>query len=180
MTKTAKQAEGEAVSKNAPNANPATALVVTGDGDVSGTLTPQALLTLSTEKADTLMLEFQEALHQVTEGFQTLTKPGDVFAAGESFNVIDAITLNDFEDRQKGEIMTKHIFKLEYEDGRVVMVMQGDARPRRVLAELFQKARALQRRIKAGPYRYAQKPIAGQIQPAFIFEQQPGFAVLEA
>lgn len=147
------------------------ALQVTGDGDVSGPLD----LALSPQAQDALMLELNEALHQVTEGFQTLTKPGDIFALAQPFDVVDAITINDFVDRKTGEEKVKHIFKLEFPDGRVMMTMQSDARPRRVLASAFQKARALGRRVRVGPYLYESKKIEGQIQPAFIFTQQAGF-----
>lgn len=161
----------QAAGVNPQTANATQALQTTGDGDVSGSLQ----LALSSETQDALMQEMQDALHQVSEGFGELAKPGDIYKAGETFTVIDAITIPDFEDKRKGEIMVKHIFKLEFPDGRIKLVMQGDARPRRLLARSFQIARTLGQRIKAGPYIYGEKPITGQPQPAFIFVQQPGF-----
>lgn len=169
MGKTEKESAGVAMPTEQQNATQA--LVTTDDGDVSGPL----LLALSQTKQDELILAFQESLHQVQEGFGELSKPRDLFAQGMPFNVIDAITIDDFEDKRKGEILTKHIFKLEFEDGRVALVMQSDARPRRILAQTFARARALQVKAKAGPYKFAQKPIPGQPEAAFIFVQQPGF-----
>lgn len=181
MTKTVKDTASEAVSGNATTTNPgvitgdktATALTVTGDGDISGPLR----VALSQAMQDQLALEFQEALHQVESGFGALTAPGDVAKMGVPFKVIDAITVDDFFDRSTGEIKVKHIFKLEFEDGRVVCTMQSDARPRRVLADAFRKARAVGARLEAGPYLYEKKDV-GQIQPAWIFAQQPGFRAL--
>lgn len=172
--KSAKDAASEAVSTT-EKAEPSQALVVSGDGDVSGPL----VLALSANLQDKLMLEFQEALHQVESGFGTLTAPGDVAAMGVPFSVIDAITIDDFEDRKNGEIKTKHVFKLELADGRVLHTMQSDARPRRVLAQLFQRARQLQMPIVAGPYLYEKRKIEGQIQSAWIFQQQPGWKVAQ-
>lgn len=173
---TANKAAGEAVRNDATadTANQQTALATTGDGDVSGPMR----LALSESMRDQLALEFQEALHQVEEGFGALTSPTDVAAMGIPFFVIDAVTINDYEDRAKGEILTKHVFKLELLDKRVLFVMQGDARPRRVLASLYQKARAGGMRVSAGPYLYEKKPIPGQPQAAWIFVQQPGFQAL--
>lgn len=177
MTKTAKDAAGEAVSTNeqVTEQKQSQALVVSGDGDVSGPLA----LALSPALQDKLMLEFQEALHQVESGFGTLTAPGDIALMAVPFKIIDAITIDDFEDRKNGEIKTKHIFKLELADGRVLHTMQSDARPRRVLAQLFQRARQLQMPIVAGPYLYEKKKIEGQIQAAWIFQQQPGWRVTQ-
>lgn len=170
MAKSAKDAASEAVSTTTNNQT-STALVETKEGDVSGPMG----LALSQSMRDQLALEFQEALHQVEEGFGALTSPTDVAAMGIPFNVIDAITITDYEDRGKGEILTKHVFKLELADKRVLFTMQGDARPRRVFASLFQKARAGGMRVSAGPYLYEKKPIPGQPQAAWIFVQQPGF-----
>lgn len=146
------------------------ALVVTGDGDIAGPIA----LALSTETADRLMQELQEALHQVQEGFGNLVAPGDIYKLQEPFFVVDAITINDYVDQRTGEEKIKHIFKLEFADGRVLMTMQSDARPRKILAKTFQAARALGYKVKAGPYLYEQKA-TGQVQSAFIFAQQPGF-----
>lgn len=170
-----KKAAGEAVPNDADKAavNQSQALVTTGDGDVSGSM--KAALALSQEMRDQLTLELQEALHQVEEGFGALTNAGDVAAMGIPFHVIDAVTVPDYFDRSKGEILTKHIFKLQLQDGRVLFTMQGDARPRRVFASVFQKARSQGMRVEAGPYLYVKKPIPGQPQAAWIFEQQPGF-----
>jgi hypothetical protein len=167
---TAKDAAGVASSKSETQSQ---ALTTTGDGDVSGPLA----LALSSETQDRLMQELQEAMHQVAEGFGNLVAPGEVAKQGLPFDVIDAITIPDYVDQRTGEEKAKHIFKLQFGDGRVVMTMQSDARPRRVLASMFQKARALGQRLKAGPYLYEQKSIVGQIQPAFVFAQQQGFAI---
>lgn len=154
-------------------ANATQALTVSETGDVSGPVQ----LALSTETQDRLLQEFQSAMHQVQEGFGDLAKPTDIYAQGLPFTVIDAVTIDDFEDKRKGEILVKHIFKLEFEDGRTMLTMQSDARPRRELAKLFTRARALGARVKAGPYKYEMKDV-NQPQPAFIFAQQPGFQVL--
>jgi len=177
MSKTAKDAGSVAVSENEAGLEPGnvendkTALVVTGDGDVSGSL----LLALSQDAQDEAMRTLIEGLHQVQEGFGELTKPGDIFNMDRSFNVIDATTINDFTDQNTGEVKTKHIFKLEFSEGDVRLVMQSDARPRAILASVFTRARLLGERIVAGPYKFSRKPIPRQIQPAYIFTQQPGF-----
>ncbi len=179
MAKTAKDAASEAVSKNEAGLEPgnvtqqSTALVETKEGDISGPMQ----LVLSPELQDKLMLEFQEALHQVEAGFGSLTAPGDVAAMQTPFDVIDAITIDDFEDRKTGEVKVKHVFALELPDGRVLHTMQSDARPRRMLANMFRAARSLGQAIAAGPYTYEKKVIPGQIQAAWIFAQQPGFKV---
>lgn len=178
MEKTAKS-KGGSVSTKAEvetNENEAVtdakqALIVTGDGDVSGPLQ----LALSQQMQDQLMLELQDALHQVQEGFGELSKPRDLFAQEAVFDVVDAITISDFEDRRSGEVLTKHIFKLQFPDTRIALVMQSDARPRRILAQAFARARALGGRIVCGPYKFGQKTIPGQPEPAMIFVQQPGF-----
>ena len=169
-TNTAKGAEGEAMSEKE-----STALTETREGDVAGPMQ----LALSQELQDKLMLEFQEALHQVESGFGSLTAPGDVAAMQTPFYVIDAITIDDFEDRQTGEVKVKHIFRLQTEDGRILNTMQSDARPRRVLANMFRAARGLGKRVAAGPCLYTKKVIPGQIQPAWIFDQQAGYRVRE-
>ncbi len=170
--KTAKDAASVAASEN-ETTKESTALVETKEGDVAGPLQ----LALSPELQDKLMLEFQEALHQVESGFGMLTAPGDIAAMQTPFEVVDAITLDDFEDRKTGEVKVKHIFRLQLPDGRVLQTMQGDARPRRVLANLFRSARSLGQAIVAGPYLYEKKVVPGQIQAAWIFAQQPGFKV---
>jgi len=170
---TAKDAAGVAASGNEAGVEPGNvrSLITTGDGDVSGPIA----LALSPELQDSLMLELSESLHQVAEGFGSLVAPGEIAKQGVPFTVIDAITIPDYEDRKTGEVKVKHIFKLETADGRVLMTMQSDARPRRVLARAFQVARTLGERVKAGPYLYEAKAIVGQIQPAFIFAPQKGF-----
>jgi len=165
--KTAKGGAGVASS------NDTQALQTTADGDVSGPLE----LALSPEAQDRLMQELQESMHQVAEGFGSLVAPGDIAKQGEPFSVIDAITVPDYLDRRTGEEKVKHIFKLEFPDGRVQLTMQSDARPRRMLARSFQIARTLGQRIKAGPYLYEQKVIPNQPQPAWIFAQQKGFSI---
>lgn len=172
--KTAKKAAGEAVSNDATagTANQETALTITGDGDVSGSL----MLALSQSGRDEALRQFMEELHRVQEGFGDLTAPGDVYKMDRPFDVVDATTIPDFVDRKTGEVKVKHIFKLQFPEGDIKMVMQSNAGPRATLASLFASARLLGERITAGPYRFAQKD-TGQIQPAYIFVQQAGFAV---
>src|SRR6267142_2237008 len=166
---TAKDAAGVALSNDMQNPQPSQALTVTADGDVSGPLQ----LALSTETQDKLMQALQESLHQVSEGFGDLIAPGKICAMDLPFTVIDAITIPDYVDKKTGEEKVKHIFKLEFEDGRVMLTMQGDARPRRILASMFQQARALGAKAKAGPYRYAPKEV-NNINPAYVFVPQKG------
>jgi len=142
-----------------------------GDGDVVGSLAAA----LPQTKRDELALELQEALYQIEQGFGELTSPTKIYEMDQVFWVIDAITIHDYVDPSTGEVKTKHIFRLEFESGNVVTTMQGDARPRSILAGAFIKARALGGRIKAGPYKYYKKRILNQIEPALIFQQQPGF-----
>src|SRR6267142_5156079 len=167
---TAKDAAGVASSNDTQNPQPQQALTVTADGDVSGPLQ----LALSTETQDKLMQALQESLHQVSEGFGDLISPGKIHAMDLPFTVIDAITIPDYVDRTTGEEKVKHVFKLQFDDERIMLTMQGDARPRRTVASLFQKARALGARAKAGPYKYGTKDVKN-INPAFIFVEQPGF-----
>lgn len=164
---------GEALATQADTQTDAAkaALQTTGDGDVSGPLS----LALSQETQDKLLQELHDALHQVSEGFGDLAKPTDIFSRGEVFHVVDAVTIPDYLDRRTGEEKVKHIFKLQFADSRVALVMQSDARPRRMLARQFTIARALGRGAIAGPYKYEAKPIPGQPQPALIMVQQPGF-----
>lgn len=164
------QTEDTASSKLAVR-DPGVATVESVNGDVIGTLD----LSLSQEMRDSLTAEFLDALHQVQEGFGELTAPGDIFATGLPFFVVDAATIEDYEDQSTGEVKIKHIFRLEFADGTVKSVMQSDARPRRVLAKAFTSVRKLGARMKAGPYMFEKKLIPRQIQPAFIFRQMPGF-----
>lgn len=172
---TVKDTAGVAVSNESSsvNPNPSTALAVSPSGDVTGPMR----LALSQAMQDQLALEFQEAMHQVESGFGSLTAPGDIAAMKTPFKVIDAITIDDFEDRKTGEIKVKHVFKLEMADSRVFFTMQSDARPRRALADFFRKGRAVGARVEVGPYLYEKKDV-GQIQAAWILVQQPGFQVL--
>lgn len=189
MTKTAKDAASGAVSKNVSadvntgviTGDKSQALVVTGDGDISGPM--NLALALSQETQDKLTQEFADLLSQVETGFDALVNPTAIAtndnSAGLPFYVIDALTIDDYFDRTKGEILTKHIFRLEFPDGRIMNTMQGNARPRQTLARMFTVARAKGMKIKAGPYLYEKKPIPGQPQAAWIFSQQPGFQVVE-
>ena len=171
MAKNAENADAKSVSENEQETKPQTALAVTGDGDVSGPLA----LALSQSLQDEAMQKLIESLHQVKEGFGDLTKPGDIYKLDTPFNVIDATTITNFVDQNTGEEKIKHVFKLEFPDGTVRLVMQSNARPRAILAEVFTQARLLGERIVAGPYKFEQKPIPRQIQAAYIFKQQPGF-----
>ena len=135
-------------------------------------------MALSEQARDVLIQKFQEKVHRVKTGFDALTKPGDIYKQGQPFFVVNALTVEDYLDKRKGELLTKHIFQLEFEDDRVVNIMQGDAGPRRELAELFITARTLGASAKAGPYLFTEKPIPGQPQPAYIMVQQPGFEVV--
>lgn len=177
MTKTVKDTVSEAVSQNNAVALAGTAqqsaLVVTGDGDISGPLN----VALSQGARDEVLRKFLEDAHRVQESFGELTAPGDVFKMNRAFAVVDATTISDFVDQNTGEVKTKHIFKLVFPEGDVKMVMQSDAGPRASLASLFAGARLLGERIEVGPYKFDQKPIPRQIQPAYIFVQQPGFGV---
>lgn len=180
MPKPTADAASEAVSKT-ESVNPSQALQTTGDGDVSGSI--NLALSLSQETQDKLTQEFADLFSQVETGFDALTNPTAIATgqstAGVPFHVIDALTIDDYLDRTKGEILVKHIFRLEFPDGRVMNTMQGDARPRRTLARLFTVARSKGMKIKVGPYLYEKKPIPGQPQPAWIFTQQPGFRLAE-
>lgn len=172
MSKTAKNAVGEAVSTDQPEPQATvTALATTKDGDVSGPME----LAFSSEMQDKILSDLLQGLHQVKEGFGELTAPTKIAALDQTFNVIDAITIPDYLDKTRGEELVKHVFKLEFADGVIKFVMQGDARPRAALAAVFQQARLVGKRVIAGPYKYAQKAIPGQPQAAWIFEQQPGF-----
>lgn len=177
MGKPQTKAEGVAVSEQSVPATTVTepqALVVNPSGDVSGPLE----LALSSDARDELIKQFREKLHRVKEGFGNLTSPGDVFKMAEPFFIIDAVTVENFTDRKTGEVKTKHIFKLQMSDGRIYFTMQSDAPPRATLAEMFRDARLLNvNRLKAGPYLYEQKDV-NQVQPAYIFVQQPGFEVV--
>jgi hypothetical protein len=177
MSKSDTKSQGVALSEDSTNALAVTenraVAVELANGDVTGQIT----LNLSKEMRDALAVEFLDALQQIQDGFGELTAPGDIFKMNQPFHIIDATTINDYEDRNTGEIKVKHIFRLEFSDGRVLQTMQSDARPRRVMATGFSTSRRLGTRIKAGPYKYEQKAIVGQIQPAFIFVPQPGFKV---
>lgn len=122
-----------------------------------------------------MSLELQQALHQIETGFGELISPTKIYEAGQQFHVIDGFTVGDYEDRQTGEISTKHIFRLETEDGVVLNMMQSDARPRRVIAKACMLAAGLGGRLRIGPYKLEKKKIIGQIQDALIFVPQPGF-----
>lgn len=182
MAKTANSAEGVGVSERdettAATAQTATenaqALAVSATGDVTGPIE----LALSSSERDEIIKQFREKLHRVKEGFANLTSPGKVFEMATPFHVIDAITVTNFTDKQTGEVKVKHIFKLEMPDARILYVMQSDAPPRATLAEMFRDARALNiNRLKAGPYLYEKKDVK-QIQPAYVFTQQPGFDIV--
>jgi hypothetical protein len=177
MKKMAEKPKGVAAPESKADAiattNQTAAITEMDNGDVAGVLDLQ----LSQETRDALTAEFLDALHQVQDGFGELTAPGKIFDMGLPFHVIDAATITDFEDQTTGEVKTKHVFRLEFEDGTVRNVMQSDARPRRVLASVFTSSRKLGARLKAGPYKYEKKAIPRQLQPAFIFTQQPGFKV---
>src|SRR5689334_4070904 len=99
------------------------------NGDVSGPLH----LAISDAARDVLIQKFQEKIHRVKTGFDALTKPGDIHKQGQPFWVVNALTIDDYLDKRKGELLTKHVFQLEFEDDRVVNIMQGDAGPRREL-----------------------------------------------
>ena len=171
-SKTVKGTASEAVSET-DNVNASQALQTTGDGDISGPLT----LALSQTARDDAMRQFMEELHRVQEGFGDLTKPGDIYKMDRAFDVIDATTITDYVDQKTGEVKTKHVFKLQFAEGDVRMVMQSTAGPRAALASLFASARLLGERIAVGPYKFTEKAIPHQIQAAIIFVQQPGFAV---
>lgn len=134
----------------------------------------QALGGLSRETVDKLSLELSETLHQVTMPLEDRVKASKIHQRGESFMIIDATTIRDFEEKRTGDISDKHVFVLEFATGDVEVIMQSDAKPRRRLADMFSLARSLGRSALAGPYRIEAKAV-GQAQDALIFEKQPGF-----
>lgn len=134
----------------------------------------QFLMQMSQEETDRLLRELNESLYQAEQGFGQLTKPSEIAASEQAFTIIDAATINNFLDTATGEESVKHVFRLQFDDGRVAQIMQSNSRPREVLADCFIKARALGARLAMGPYKLVAK--AGkQIQPALIFEQQSGW-----
>lgn len=135
----------------------------------------QLQLTLSPETLEQMSKELRDALAQIANGFDSLTKPGEIFDTDQSFYVIDAFTIDDFVDQKTGEEKVKHIFRLEFDGGVIRNIMQSDARPRRILAKSFMLARGMGGRLRQGPFKMEKKTITGQIQPAYIFAQQPGF-----
>jgi hypothetical protein len=143
------------------------------DSEISGPLN----LVLSKELRDAMSLELREALEQIEQGFGDLTKPGDVFNLGQQFDVINAVTIDDYLDKTTGELKVKHVFQLQFSDGVVRNIMQSTARPRKALAEAFRLARGLGGRLRMGPYKMSRKAIPNQIQAAYIFEQQAGFGI---
>lgn len=138
---------------------------------------PEALVLsqLSQQTVDLMTQELRTALHQIEKGFGELTAPGKIFEMDQPFYVVDAFTIPDYVDQTSGEEKIKHVFTLEFDGGVVRNTMQSDARPRRVLAKAFMLVNQLGGRLRIGPYKYEKKPIPRQIQPAFIFVQQPGF-----
>lgn len=139
--------------------------------DIGGSLD----MVLSQGVRDSLMLEMREMLEQVTEGFNELTKPSDIYKMDQPFIIVGALTIEDYEDKNTGELKTKHIFRLQFEDGIVKNIMQSTARPRAVLAKMFYAARQLGLGVACGPYKFTEKA-TGKPQPALILAQQKGFA----
>ncbi len=88
--------------------------------------------------------------------------------------IVDAMTINDYEDRNTGELSTKYVFILEFPQGDVSAIMQSASRARAEIAETFQLARALGGKAHMGPYKMEEKN-TGKPQPALIFVRQPGF-----
>lgn len=131
-------------------------------------------LGLSDAMREKLSLDLQKTLHAIETGFDALTAPGDIFKMDVPFMVIDGIYIEDFVDKKTGEEKAKCVFRLELVDGRIINTMQSAARPRKLLADACEQARALGGRFKAGPYKFAKKGV-GQIQDAYIFEQQAGW-----
>lgn len=171
---TAKGASNVDVSQETPAKQEATgseALATTQGAAIQG---QGADLHLSQDVRDRLSLELAELMHAVEMGFDKTTKPSDILAAGQVFDIVDGILIDNFEDRTTGEVKSKCVFRLEYPDGRVVNVMQSAARPRAVYAQLCETARSLGLSFRAGPFKFAKKGV-GQIQDAVIFEQQPGW-----
>lgn len=164
---TATGAANAAVSENSTE----TAIVT----QTPGAITEQkAELNLSQDVRDRLSLELAELMHAVEMGFDKTVKPSDIAASGQSFFIVDGLMIDNFEDRTTGEVKSKCVFRLEYDDGRVVNVMQSAARPRAVYAQLCETARQLGMSFRAGPFKFIKKGV-GQIQDAIIFEQQPGW-----
>lgn len=132
-------------------------------------------LGLSQATVERLTLELKEKLHSITIGMDDRTKASAILERGDPFMVIDAVTIEDWENKDTGEIQKKHIFVLEFPQGDVQVIMQSHTRNRGELAETFALARALTGKAVMGPYKMAAKPVAGRPQPALIFERQPGF-----
>lgn len=173
MEKTAKGAAGVAVSEKPAADETSQALASTGSGTVAQTEAPISL-GLSPEMRAHLSLELQKTLHAIETGFDALTSASDVYKLDQAFTVVDGILIEDFVDKRTGEETTKCVFRLEFGDGRVINTMQSAARPRKLIAQACEQARALGGRFKAGPYKFIKKGV-GQIQDALIFEQQPGW-----
>lgn len=169
-------ADNASVSNEQPAAATATALATTAPGAVQEQ--QGAIVNISPELRDKLTAELQKALHSIETGFDVLTKPGDIEKTGVTFSVVDALLIPDFIDKRTGEESEKCIFRLQYDDGRVVTVMQSAARPRKVIAQAFESAMQLGVRLTMGPYKFVRKGV-GQIQDAVIFEQQANFRVTQ-
>ena len=168
MSKQTADAANAAVSNEQPADG---ALATTQPG---GAMAAAAQVNISPELRDKLSEQLQKTLHAIETGFDTLTKPSDIEKEGEAFWIVDGLLIEDFVDKRSGEETAKCIFRLQYEDGRVVNVMQSAARPRKLLAEACELSRQLGGAFKAGPYKYVKKGV-GQIQDAIIFEQQAGW-----
>ncbi len=131
-------------------------------------------LGLSQATVERLTLELKEKLHSITIGMDDRTKASNILKRGDAFNVIDAVTIADWEDKTTGEVQTKHIFVLEFPQGDVQVIMQSHTRNRAEIAKAFELARALTGRALMGPYKMVEKS-TGKPQPALVFERQPGF-----
>jgi len=167
-TKGAAASKNDAIAKTEAEAPE----IAADDPQDAGTF---SLASISQETLDAMGVELQSLLHQIDTGFGELTAPGLIFSMDQPFDLIDGFTINDYVDRTTGEEKTKHVFRLEFDGGVVKNVMQSDARPRRVLARAFELINQMGQKVRMGPYKFTKKVIPNQIQPAFIFTEQPGF-----
>lgn len=149
---------------------PTTADDYQDEKEISGSLD----MILSQSRKEDIIIRLRGLLGQVAEGFGDMTKPSDIFKMDQPFYVIGASTIDDYVDTNTGEVKTKHIFRLEFENGLVKNIMQSSARPRAVLAECFVLAAQIGGRLRCGPYKFTEKNTR-KPQPALIFSEQQGF-----
>lgn len=164
-------ANGEATPQSLSEVAPASPATATQQQSVVN-------LGLSSELYDKLSLDMRRALHAVEMGWDVLSKPTDILKRNQVFYVIDALVIEDYLDKRNGELTSKCVFVLEFEDSHVETVMQSAARPRLNLAKGVENARLLGATYRAGPYKFAAVNVNNQLNDAIIFERQPGWRQL--